>query len=238
MVFAIWFSTTWIEPSCIFHGNKFTLLDYILLGDEIWNCCCYMHLFGICLVGIWSWSFIRWKSMFNPFFFIKISFFSSEMVVVFGQRFDWRDAERKRSNIYQDIRGLSPSIDQMVDLSWPLVSPQDCLTLLMKEHPTRLREMKQQCDSQNANPRSDSKSRDPMKSGDVAKIESESRSSSYGSGVKRSGSETNRNDHDTNRPPESKRIKTEQPRPDVKSEFTDDKKWVLFFICLSSSNLL
>ena len=196
-----------------------------------------MHLFGICLVGIWSWSFIRWKSMFNPIV-IKISFFSSEMVVVFGQRFDWRDAERKRSNIYQDIRGLSPSIDQMVDLSWPLVSPQDCLTLLMKEHPTRLREMKQQCDSQNANPRSDSKSRDPMKSGGVAKIESESRSSSYGSGVKRSGSETNRNDHDTNRPPESKRIKTEQPRPDVKSEFTDDKKWVLFFICLSSNNLL
>ena len=168
----------------------------------------------------------------------KFHFFSSEMVVVFGQRFDWRDAERKRSNIYQDIRGLSPSIDQMVDLSWPLVSPQDCLTLLMKEHPTRLREMKQQCDSQNANPRSDSKSRDPMKSGGVAKIESESRSSSYGSGVKRSGSQTNRNDHDTNRPPESKRIKTEQPRPDVKSEFTDDKKWVLFFICLSSNNLL
>merc|ERR1719310_224714 len=66
--------------------------------------------------------------------------------------------------------------------------------------------MKQQCDSQNANPRSDSKSRDPMKSGGggVAKIESESRSSSYGSGVKRSGSETNRNDHDTNHPPESK----------------------------------
>jgi len=93
----------------------------------------------------------------------------------------------------------------------------------MKEHPTRLREMKQQCDSQNANPRSDSKSRDPMKSGGVAKIESESRSSSYGSGIKRSGSETNRNDHDTNHPPESKRIKTE-PRPDVKSEYNDDKK--------------
>ena len=53
----------------------------------------------------------------------KIHFFSSEMVVVFGQRFDWRDAERKRSNIYQDIRGLSPSIDQMVDLSWPLAPP-------------------------------------------------------------------------------------------------------------------
>jgi len=96
---------------------------------------------------------------------------------------------------------------------------------ILEEHPTRLREMKQQCDSQNANPRSDSKSRDPMKSGGgVAKIESESRSSSYGSGVKRSGSETNRNDHDTNHPPESKRIKTEQPKPDVKSEFTDDKK--------------
>ena len=67
--------------------------------------------------------------------------------------------------------------------------------------------------------------RDPMKSGGVAKIESESRSSSYGSGIKRSGSETNRNDHDTNHPPESKRIKTE-PRPDVKSEYNDDKKYV------------
>ena len=94
--------------------------------------------------------------------------------------------------------------------------------------------MKQQCDSQNANPRSDSKSRDPMKSGGVAKIESESRSSSYGSGIKRSGTE--RNDHDTNHPPESKRIKTEQPRPDVKSEYNDDKKYVINIIISHNSD--
>ena len=203
-------------------------LKLLLLHAFIW------HLLGRNLKLV----FHQMEEYVQSYRYQNFIFFSSEMVVVFGQRFDWRDAERKRSNIYQDIRGLSPSIDQMVDLSWPLVSPQDCLTLHMKEHPTRLREMKQQCDSQNANPRSDSKSRDPMKSGGVAKIESESRSSSYGSGVKRSGSETNRNDHDTNRPPESKRIKTEQPRPDVKSEFTDDKKWDLFFICLSSNHLL
>ena len=94
--------------------------------------------------------------------------------------------------------------------------------------------MKQQWDSQNANPRSDSKSRDPMKSGGVAKIESESRSSSYGSGIKRSGTE--RNDHDTNHPPESKRIKTEQPRPDVKSEYNDDKKYVINIIISHNSD--
>lgn len=85
--------------------------------------------------------------------------------------------------------------------------------------------MKQQCDSQNANPRSDSSksslSRDSIGGGGgVAKIESDGGSSRSSYGMKRSGSDTNRNDHD--HPPESKRIKTE--KPDVKSEFNDDKK--------------
>lgn len=94
---------------------------------------------------------------------------------------------------------------------------------ILQDHPTRLKEMQQQCESQNANPRSSDSKKSDMRS-KIGDSEPNRRATLGGVSMKRSGEPTSGAHHDSNNhPPESKRIKTDS-KPDAKSDYTEDKK--------------